>query len=1140
MNAGRLTRMGVVVAWAVGTGALAAEADPLRELRAYKPGQPQRVLRTVERIVARATGDAARRAEVAGALAAVLTDGKASLVAKRFACWQLGLVAGDEHVGVLAKLLGDAELGDAARRALAGIPAEAAGAALRRSLNGLKGPARVGVIHSLGERRDAAAVDVLGKLLGAPDRAVANAAAKALGKIGTPEAGRALGAANAAASRNVLVDARLRCGEGLLADGKAADAETLYRGLYATQRDGVWCVAALTGLARAAGDKALPEVMKAAGSDDAQLRSAALRAARSMRGGRATKALAAALDDLPPEPEALLIGVLAERGDAQAAAAVTKRLEDKDEAVRVAALAAMATLGDSGVVGKLLAAAAGKYGAAQQAARASLGRMTAAGVDEALLAASRRGSTAVRVEAIGALKSRRPDGAEATLTALSADAEEAVAVVSLDALAATGTAACYPKVIDRIRADSLAVARAAEKAALAVGGRLATPADRSGPVLAALKGAPVKAKPALFALLAAGGGREALAAVRAGVEEADATVASGAVRALANWPDASAAADLLRIARADGSRVHRTLALRGYLRLVRTVGDAAARLRMLDAVRRIATTAADKRLLLSALGGVADAGALDVAVGMAADKAVHKEAVLAAVSVGKTLLGSDRAAVRSGMETLRPQVADPALRKQVEALHAQSLKPPRRRGGGGSNVGLAPDKARSDAARKEIARRGPKGDRLVCYLDCGPDDADGAKGGPSLRSLDGAKYSWAGADRVNVRHGTIRFDSRAVRFEIAGLRPNKAYRLGFTWWDYDHNDRVESVWATAGRPARRVRLLAPTKLPSYAVGEKKAAEVTVPIPRAVSAFGTVQVTFALEGGTNAVVSEVWLWESEAEHVPVAPMPAQADPPKGPAGRRAPRKAGKSKADAPRVTEPRAVRPGKKGVRRVLIVTGNDYPGHKWRQTTPVLAAGLDKDPRLAVEFVEKGDFLASGKLGDYDAIVLHWMNWETPDPGPKAREGLAGYVRAGGGLVLVHFACGAFQGWEEFAKLAGRAWNPKLRGHDPRGTFRVDIDDGDHPITRGMKPFETHDELYTCLEGKADIHVLVSSVSKVDKKKYPMAFVLTYGKGRVFHCPLGHDVKAFEAPPVLELFRRGTAWAAGLAPVGDKAAASSK
>jgi len=230
------------------------------------------------------------------------------------------------------------------------------------------------------------------------------------------------------------------------------------------------------------------------------------------------------------------------------------------------------------------------------------------------------------------------------------------------------------------------------------------------------------------------------------------------------------------------------------------------------------------------------------------------------------------------------------------------------------------------------------------------------------------------------------------------------------------------------------------------------------------------------------------------------------------------------------TRPVPFKPGKAGTKRVLIVTGIDYPGHKWRKTTPVLAAALNADARLAVDVVETPEFLLSPKLGDYDAIVLHFMNWKTPDPGPKARENLRAFVAGGKGLVLVHFACGAFQGWDEFANLAGRAWSPKMRGHDPHGKFRVDIVDAAHPITKGMKAFETVDELYTCLDGKAKIRVLAAATSKVDKKVYPMAFVLDYAAGRVFHCPLGHDVRAFAAAGVKDLFRRGTAWAARVKP----------
>ncbi|MCU0915242.1 MAG: ThuA domain-containing protein, partial [Planctomycetes bacterium] len=217
--------------------------------------------------------------------------------------------------------------------------------------------------------------------------------------------------------------------------------------------------------------------------------------------------------------------------------------------------------------------------------------------------------------------------------------------------------------------------------------------------------------------------------------------------------------------------------------------------------------------------------------------------------------------------------------------------------------------------------------------------------------------------------------------------------------------------------------------------------------------------------------------------------------------------------------------------KVVIVTGIDYPGHKWKETAPALAAELRQDPRLTVDVVETPDFLASRKLSDYRVAVLHFMNWQTPDPGEQARRNLARFVGAGGGVVAVHFACGAFQGWPEFEKIVGRAYDPKLRGHDPFGSFEVRMTGVDHPITRGLKPFAITDELYTCLAGALPIQVLAESTSKVDGKNYAMAFTLKYGQGRVFHSPLGHDVGAITNPGAAELFRRGCAWAAGLAPV---------
>jgi type 1 glutamine amidotransferase len=142
------------------------------------------------------------------------------------------------------------------------------------------------------------------------------------------------------------------------------------------------------------------------------------------------------------------------------------------------------------------------------------------------------------------------------------------------------------------------------------------------------------------------------------------------------------------------------------------------------------------------------------------------------------------------------------------------------------------------------------------------------------------------------------------------------------------------------------------------------------------------------------------------------------------------------------------------------------------------------------------------------------------------RENLVNFVKQGKGLVVFHFACGAFEDWPQFADLAGKVWDQKT-SHDRRGPFTVHIVQREHPITRGMEDFQTDDELYTCLVGQQEVEVLATARSKVTGKDHPMAFVWHYGKGRVFHTPLGHDLRAIETPNVSEWLRRGCRWAAG-------------
>ena len=128
--------------------------------------------------------------------------------------------------------------------------------------------------------------------------------------------------------------------------------------------------------------------------------------------------------------------------------------------------------------------------------------------------------------------------------------------------------------------------------------------------------------------------------------------------------------------------------------------------------------------------------------------------------------------------------------------------------------------------------------------------------------------------------------------------------------------------------------------------------------------------------------------------------------------------------------------------------------------------------------------------------------------------------------MAVHFACSSFQTWDEYHELIGRWWKQRVGGHGPRGTFRVDIKNDDHPITKGLSGFEADDELYAKLTGDAKIEVLATAYSEWSSKVEPIVFVKPYGKGRVVHNLLGHDQKARNNPAFQTLLVRGVEWAA--------------
>jgi uncharacterized protein len=248
-------------------------------------------------------------------------------------------------------------------------------------------------------------------------------------------------------------------------------------------------------------------------------------------------------------------------------------------------------------------------------------------------------------------------------------------------------------------------------------------------------------------------------------------------------------------------------------------------------------------------------------------------------------------------------------------------------------------------------------------------------------------------------------------------------------------------------------------------------------------------------------------------------------------------------------------------RRVLIVDGQN--NHQWAVTTPVLKKSLEQTGLFQVDVAttppKGGDMSAfRPKFKDYAVVVSNYSDFGGGGVWPaETQQDFEEYVRNGGGFVTVHAADNAFPKWKEYNRIIGvGGWGgrtekdgPMLRWrdgkivpdttpgngghHGKRHSYAVTTRVKAHPITKGLPETWMHieDELYDALRGPAE-NVTVLATAFSDKSSggtgehEPALMTIRYGKGRVFHTILGHDLTAMQCAGFHVTLQRGAEWAA--------------
>jgi HEAT repeat protein len=607
----------------------------LDELAGHDYGKDEEILSRLRDYVQAHRNFPESKKDSEAALLDFLVSG-ASLAAKQAACRQLREIGSAASVAVLGKMLLQPETSDMARYALEKIPGGEADSALVEGLTRADGKIRFGIIDSLGNRKALNSVSSLARVLSSPDKRAAIASARALGKIASQEACAVLFDAisqTSGALKEQIASSLLRCAEIQMAENESSRAAEIYHKLIKTECSLPTWQAAIRGQIASSGDKAKEMIIEALSDKNVEWHAPAIAMVKDVFDASSIQEVLMLLPNLPAESQVQLIQVLSHYREKGVRDALILAVKNKDPSVRIEALQALQTAGNYTAVELLASHAALSSGEEQLAARTSLWGLKCGHADPTILTdLVKIRDEAIQHELILAVGERRIKQGKNLLLSRAqygSDRNRLQAIRGLENIASPDVLPSLVKLMLGLNKETDQLEMASTIASVA--SRVSQGDKRVEAVRDELEMATdVKDRCALYRTLGKIGDDSSLQLLRTALADENMDVQDAAVRAIAEWPSASANEDLLQIAKTSQTPVHKVIALQAYIRMIgmESYRSPQNAVQLFKDVLYLARPE-EKKLILGILPTFASADALALAQMLFQEKGVEAEAEMA-------------------------------------------------------------------------------------------------------------------------------------------------------------------------------------------------------------------------------------------------------------------------------------------------------------------------------------------------------------------------------------------------------------------------------------------------------------------------------------------------------------------------------